>query len=102
MNERLPARYADRIARDGAATVTEERLTPRETMGETMMLGLRLAEGVDLDAFAERFGTRAEKVWADEIARLRDGGLIEITDGRLRLTERGLFVGSEVTLAFLA
>jgi oxygen-independent coproporphyrinogen-3 oxidase len=102
MNERLPARYADRIVRDGTATVAEERLTPRETMGETMMLGLRLAEGVALDAFAERFGTRAENVWTDEIARLRDAGLIEITHGRLRLTERGLFVGSEVMLAFLA
>ena len=79
-----------------------ERLTPREAMGETMMVGLRLRAGVDLAAFARRFGVRAETVFAEEIARLRDGGLIEVTSDRLRLTERGLFVGNEVMLAFLA
>lgn len=101
MNERLPGRYADAVTTHGAATVSEERLEPRETMGETMMLGLRLTEGVDLAAFTGRFGIRAEDVFQAEIASLTANRLIEARDGRLRLTERGLFVGNEVTLAFL-
>jgi len=102
MNERLPGRYTETVGARGTATVSEERLTPREAMGETMMVGLRLRAGVDLAAFARRFGVRAETVFAEEIARLRDGGLIEVTSDRLCLTERGLFVGNEVMLAFLA
>lgn len=101
MNERLPGRYADTVAARGSALVSEERLDLRGTMGETMMLGLRLAEGVDLDAFARRFGARIEAVYQEEIARLAAGGLIDVADGHLRLTPRGLFVGNEVMLAFL-
>lgn len=102
VNERLPSRYADSITAKGTAFDSEERLTPRETMGETMMLGLRMAGGVDLDAFAARFGVRAEAVYADEIARLTTGGFLEVADNHIRLTGRGLFVGNEVMLAFLA
>ena len=66
------------------------------------MLGLRLAEGIDLETFACRFGVRAEKRWADEIARLTDHGLVEVREGRLRLTEpRGLFLASEAMMAFV-
>ncbi len=102
MNERLPGRFADRIQAGGTATVSEERLAPREAMGETMMLGLRLTEGVDLAAFRRRFGVGAEDVFGDEIARLTRDGLIERAHDQLRMTSRGLFVGNEVTLAFLA
>lgn len=102
MNERLPARYADTVKASGTAFVSEERLSERETMGETVMLGLRLAEGVDLAAFAERFGVRAQEVFATEIARLRETGLVEVVNDRLRLTPRGLFLASDAMLAFLA
>ncbi len=102
MNERLPARYADTVKTSGSAIVSEERLSERETMGETIMLGLRLAEGVDLAAFARRFHARAENVFAEEIARLRETGLVEVVNERLRLTPRGLFLASDAMLAFLA
>ncbi len=101
MNERRPSRYIETVTTGGNLFVSEERLSPREAMGETMMMGLRMTEGVDLDAFARRFGVRAEETFAKEIARLSDGGFIEVAEGHLRLTERGLFVGSEVMLAFL-
>jgi len=101
MNERRPSRYIETVTSGGSPFVSEERLSTREAMGETMMMGLRMTGGVDLAAFSNRFGVRAEEVFADEIARLSDGGFIKITKGHLRLTERGLFVGSEVMLAFL-
>jgi oxygen-independent coproporphyrinogen-3 oxidase len=101
VNERRPPRYAEQVAATGAATQSEERLTPREAMGETIMVGLRLTEGVDLRAFAKRFSARAEDVFSSEIERLSAANVIEIADERLRLTERGLFVGNEVMLAFI-
>lgn len=101
MNERLPARYADTVFAQGTATIAREQLTPRETMGETMMLGLRLACGVDLCAWVRRFGVRAEELFANEIARLKRDGLVEIAGDHVRLTRRGLFVASDVMAAFL-
>ena len=102
LNERLPGRFADRVNADGTATVEEEELTITEAMGETMMVGLRMASGIDLNRFAERFGVRAEDHFASQIKSLHSSGLLEIIDGHLRLTERGLFLASEVMMRFLA
>jgi len=66
------------------------------------MLGLRLAEGVDLEAFAQRFGVRAEERWEQVIASLTAQGLVESVGDHLRLTEpKGLFLASEAMSAFL-
>ena len=101
MNEKLPSRYIEIAQAGGALTVDEERIVGREAMGETIMVGLRLRDGVDLDRFAARFGARAETEFADEIARFTGYGHLEIVGGCLRLTERGLFLGSEAMAAFL-
>jgi oxygen-independent coproporphyrinogen-3 oxidase len=102
MNERLPGRFADRVNVDGSATVEQEQLTVAEAMGETMMVGLRMAAGIDLEGFANRFGVRAEDRFASQIETLRASGLLETVEGRLRLTDRGLFLASEVMMRFLA
>ena len=102
MNERLPGRFADRIYAGGFATVEREELTPGEAMGETMMVGLRMATGIDLDAFADRFGVRAESHFAAQIETLQKAGMLETAEGHLHLTERGLFLASEVMMRFLA
>ncbi len=102
MNERLPGRFADRINADGTATVEQERLAPADAMGETMMVGLRMASGIDLNSFAHRFGIRAEDCFAVQIAELTTAGMLEQNQSHLRLTERGLFLASEVMMRFLA
>ncbi len=81
-----------------AGAVIDCEVTPaKEVLLETLMLGLRLAEGVNLAAFGE------EKV--KEICRyLRsyfDKGWVEVTEGRLRLTDPQGFLFSNVVLAEL-
>jgi oxygen-independent coproporphyrinogen-3 oxidase len=72
-------------------------------MGEFLMLGLRLNEGVALDEFARRFGQPFATVFGPTAAQLRAWGLLEEeqSGGRLRLTERGQLVGNEVFARFL-
>ncbi|MEH2456309.1 radical SAM family heme chaperone HemW [Nostoc sp.] len=74
---------------------------PNEVLLETLMLGLRLAEGVSLAALAEAFGE--QKV--EEIYRcLRsyfDKGWVEVAEGRLRLIDPQGFLFSNVVLAEL-
>ncbi|MEH2423208.1 MAG: radical SAM family heme chaperone HemW [Nostoc sp.] len=74
---------------------------PKEVLLETLMLGLRLAEGLSLVALAEAFGE--EKV--EEICRcLRsyfDKGWVEVLEGRLRLIDPQGFLFSNVVLAEL-
>ena len=82
-------------------TVSRERLDRRGRMGETMMMGLRILDGVNRGAFVERFGNDPCDEFAEEVATLSRQGLLEVTPGAIRLTYRGLFLGNEVWEAFI-
>ncbi len=101
LNEKHPVRYTDLAQAGKVPTVESESLTQDETMGETMMVGLRLADGVGLARFVERFGVRAEARFAEVIARQTENGLLENTGTHLRLTPRGVFLASEVMAEFV-
>ncbi len=75
--------------------------TPLE-MAETMMMGLRLDEGIGIAAFAERFGAPPSQFYADTIEELESLELLCTQDGALRLTHRGRMLGNEVFSRFFA
>ena len=93
--------YIRRIETGQEIKVSEEHLTGRASMGETMFLGLRMLRGVDMDAFARRHGRSLEEVFPAETAQLTKRGLIEKTDGFIRLTHTGLFLANEVFAEFV-
>jgi len=72
----------------------------RARLGEQVMLGLRRLEGIDLAALRSRTGEDLASAYAAEIAGLAEAGLIEIADGKLRLTEEGLLVADAVMARF--
>lgn len=84
-----------------SAVIDCEVTPPKEVLLETLMLGLRLAEGVSLAALAEAFGE--EKV--EEICRCLqlyiEKGWVEVAGGRLRLSDPQGFLFSNVVLAEL-
>ncbi len=94
-----PASLEDYLA--GAREIDRQALTPADEMEETLMLATRTARGVDLAAWRRRFGAPFEAGRQPAIARLQEGGFIEIRDGFLRLTLRGLEVQDAVVLELL-
>ncbi len=84
--------YVERAEKGEAVRVDSTRPDPME---EKFFVGLRLTEGVQPnDADWLRFGTAFEHHIAT--------GMIESTDGRLRLTNRGIMVSNEIFQEFLA
>lgn len=80
----------------------EVTLLSRENeIEETMFLGLRMMEGVDLKRFEERFGVRAENLYKEVTETLTSQGLLETGEGHLRLTDRGIEVSNLVMAEFL-
>ena len=71
-------------------------------MGETMMMGMRLNEGVSHKRFEKRFGTALNKIFSKELDRLVGLDLVEITDKSLRLSEKGRLLGNEVFAEFIS
>jgi len=56
---------------------------------ENLFMGLRLAEGVDLDAFRARFGVDVRAQFASRLEPLIEGGFMRLAGNRLQLTHAG-------------
>jgi oxygen-independent coproporphyrinogen-3 oxidase len=94
VNERNPEAWLAKVEACGRGTVEEIELTRDEQADELLLMGLRLAEGVDLARLEAltRVGPRA-----DAIARLVSLGMLEQpAPTRLRATRRGRFVLNEI------
>lgn len=76
-------------------------LTAQEQMEEFMFLGLRLAEGVDVEEFQSLFGKSMEEVYGKPIASFEAQGLLRRKGRMLALTPRGIDVSNVVFAAFL-
>jgi oxygen-independent coproporphyrinogen-3 oxidase len=96
------AEYIERVKRGESTVEFVEEIDDRLTMGETMMLGLRLVrEGVAFQRFQQRHGRSMLDVFGAEIERLERLGLLERMSDRVRLTREARLVGNQVFVAFL-
>jgi oxygen-independent coproporphyrinogen-3 oxidase len=73
-----------------------EEPRPELARADTLIMGLRLNEGVSLAEFRRRFGAGAEAAYAETFAELTELGLLERANGRIRITNRGRLLANEV------
>ncbi len=99
--EKLPARYAAKVRMGTDLSVESECLDADGALGETMMLGLRLRDGLPLERIRARFGVEPLTRFAQQVARLQAEGLLTLESDTLRLTHRGLLFANEALAAFL-
>ena len=78
-----------------------EILSPEEQRSEAMFLGLRLTEGIDTAAFAQRYGQIPGDYYGQTIDRMKRENLLEETEGRLRLSARGWDLANIVMAEFV-
>ncbi|MDD6217514.1 MAG: radical SAM family heme chaperone HemW [Roseburia sp.] len=70
-------------------------------MEEFMFLGLRMTQGVFREDFERAFGMTIESVYGEVLQTLLQEGLLEKSEGRIFLTDRGMELNSYVTSQFL-
>lgn len=85
----------------GNPRLEEEVLTKQEMMEEEFFLGLRKKEGVSISRFEEKFAENFSNRYGDIVEKLTRDGLVQVTDGRLRMTKKGLFLGDTVAEKFI-
>ncbi len=73
-----------------------EEPSPELARADTLIMGLRLNEGVSLTEFGKRFGNGASEAYDSRIEELASLGLLERASGRVRLTPRGRLLANEV------
>jgi len=102
----LPTRYAE-LVDESVANLTEgrgemrhvisaETITRELSIADTLILGLRLNDGVDLSRFAVRYGCAVDDVHGALLAEFEDYGILERTQTHLQLTRRGRLLSNEL------
>ncbi len=87
VTEKGPEAWLARVEKCGHGVITDEVLMVAEAADEFLLMGLRLAEGIDVTRYTQIAGRSLEP---GRIAMLRQHGLIETTaSGRMRVTLSG-------------
>jgi len=85
---------------DPCGLESQETIEPITRRKEAIMLGLRTRRGIDPNQFEKAHGVKLLDVYAGAIEKLREGNLLEIYDGRLRLTCQAVPVSNLVISEF--
>ena len=78
-----------------------EELPPATRLEEAIFMGLRMVQGVSLAGLDERFGVDVSSIYKEEIDDLTRKGMLELRQGRMRLTPYGMRYGNEAFAAFI-
>ncbi|AXK42567.1 radical SAM family heme chaperone HemW [Erythrobacter aureus] len=91
IRHRKPENYLSAVAMQGHGIAEARPLAHGEQASEALLMGLRLAEGVDLAALARRFDA-APAALVDEakLALYRDLGLVWMEQERIGVTPQGM------------
>jgi oxygen-independent coproporphyrinogen-3 oxidase len=85
--EKRPEAWLMRVEANGHGVITDDCLNSEERADEFLLMGLRLAEGIDPRRYAALAGRPLDP---DRIASLSEQGAIAVgRDGRLRVTQAG-------------
>jgi len=77
-------------------TDQNDAVSPKERLGEYIMLRFRLAAGLDSRDFARRFGVSFEGRYGKKMTPYIEHGYATLKDGVYALTPRGMFVSNYI------
>jgi putative oxygen-independent coproporphyrinogen III oxidase len=87
---RLPKTWLERVEREGSGERTRVTLAAEEQLEEMLVMGLRLAEGIELARLETIAGRSLEQILdAQALARLLEDGWVRLAGGRLAPTAAG-------------
>jgi putative oxygen-independent coproporphyrinogen III oxidase len=85
--DKRPEAWLSKVEERGHGVMTDDSLNSEERADEFLLMGLRLAEGIDPRRYAKLSGRELDP---RRIAMLREEGAIDVdADGRLRVTKSG-------------
>ncbi len=98
-SHRSPTAWFEAVDAGRLPQAEREELGPKELFAERLMLGLRFASGVDVEALAKAFGQPSRQPQLQELSARGLGTFGP--EGRFRLTRAGLLLHSEVCARLL-
>ncbi|HEX9962285.1 MAG TPA: radical SAM family heme chaperone HemW [Pyrinomonadaceae bacterium] len=100
-NERDTSRYVALVENNQTPVAEKNELDEKQLSAEFAFLRLRLATGLHLGEYENRFGVDLRRELAADLRRLEDLGLIEFDEDFLKLTRKGFVFSNEVFALFV-
>ncbi len=95
-------KYIEKINLGSKPVEKTESLNLTQRIMETIYLGLRTSDGIDMVMFKDRFNMNFEKEFSGIMAEFKEQGFLEIRKNRCRLTSKGLLFQEGIALRFLS
>lgn len=89
--------YLRQLAAGQLPASQAETLAPPEAFNEQLLTGLRLIDGIDPGAVANRLGLELPAAFWAEVSRWQQQGALQTKDGRLVLTPNGRLLADFIT-----
>lgn len=96
-----PQAYINAIDAGLDAVEFSEKLDERSRLGETIIQGLRMLDGIDLYELQQRTSVDVLAEFGEKIKSLEKRGFLEIAGGNIKVTHRGLLLLNDVSQEFL-
>ena len=93
--------YIDQVGRGGALAVDVRRLTPDQQLGDALFTGLRLVDGIDVNAIQTRYGVDVWRRFGADLEPFLEAGCLRRDGDRLSLTRQGMLLAHEVMSVFV-
>ena len=93
--------YIDQVTRGEAHTADLRRLTPDERLGDALFTGLRLVDGIDVNAIQTRYGVDVWRRFGADLEPFLEAGCLKRHGSRLSLTRQGMLLAHEVMSVFV-
>jgi len=92
--------YIERAGR-GELAVDVRRLSPDEQLGDALFTGLRVVDGIDVNAIQTRYGVDVWRRFGADLEPFLEAGCLRRTGSRLSLTRQGMLLAHEVMSVFV-
>lgn len=96
-----PSKYIERVQETGNAAGGREDTSQNDEMADTVYMGFRLSEGLDLADFKERFKIDFKSAYREQLSKAEQDGFICIKDSKAVLTEKGRLFADAVAVDFM-
>jgi oxygen-independent coproporphyrinogen-3 oxidase len=93
--------YVSAVSSGGTLVAEARPLSPHDRMEEALFTGLRLSEGLSVDAVRARYGIDLWSEFGGELQPFRDLGWLIYDEGRLWLTRAGMLLAHEMMAVFI-
>ena len=98
----LPEKWLEKVEKTGSGIQKQEKITKKEFLEEFLLMGLRLEDGIENDAFLENFDKNIKDlIKIDKLKCMTAGNFLLCDENRIKITKKGKLLTNRIIFEIL-